>query len=193
MTFKSFNANLSSSLLIDLMYASPAQNFLIAEEVVRNGEPPEPKQTCLDSDSACEELADSICELVDVIDREFTSKEEGRPIDQVEWEDRRVADQVETYLEKRQLGKLLRTSTDPLEFIDRCINSKSMSDLDDDLELQFMGAVADQLVILGRERFYTLYIAATSARNKLAGLSPEKRHQESLRLLARKNNADFRS
>lgn len=169
------------------MYTSPAQNFLIAEEFVRNGEPPEPKQTCLNSDSACEELADSICELVDVIDRKLTSKEEGRPIDQVEWEDRRVANQVETYLGKRQLGKLLQTSTDPLEFIDRCINSKPMSDLDDDLELQLLGAVADQLVILGRERFYTLYIAATQARSKRAGLSLEERHQESLRLITRKS------
>jgi|GEM_PF-3382835 hypothetical protein len=186
-TFKSFSANLSSSLLIDLMYTSPARNFLIAEEVVRNDEPPELKQTCLNSDSACEELADSICELVDVIDRQLTSKEEGRPIDQVEWEDRRVANQVETYLGKKQMGKLLRASADPLEFIDRCINFKPMSDLDEDLEIRLLGAVADELVLMGRERFYTLYIAATQARSKRAGLPLEERHQESLCLLARKN------
>lgn len=189
-SFRIFTSSLCNSVLIDLMYASSARDFLIAEEVARSNEPPEPKPVSLNDEVT--ELADSIWQIVDTVDRLQISKEEGYHIDQAEWEDKQVAEQADSYLRKQKLGTLLLASSDPLEFIDKCINPKPIRDPNDDLDMQLLGAVADQLVLMGRERFYYLYIAATSARNKFAGLSMEERHQESLRLLARKNNPDFR-
>ncbi|KKS69240.1 MAG: hypothetical protein UV41_C0060G0009, partial [Candidatus Daviesbacteria bacterium GW2011_GWA2_42_7] len=109
--------------------------------------------------------------------------------ERITWEDQQAANEADIYLEKRRLGGLLRKSIDPLEFIDERAKKllHSLPDLDKSIYQQFIAAVFNHLVETGRERFYTLYIAATQARSKCACLSLEERHQESLRLAVRKH------
>ncbi|OGE19589.1 hypothetical protein A3A14_01615 [Candidatus Daviesbacteria bacterium RIFCSPLOWO2_01_FULL_43_38] len=182
---KGIGKALSRSLLLDLTYCEPMQDLLVAEEVVRNSEPP----VEFDETSVDDSLGVEMENLVERIFIRLASHKAGRPLTKEEWEDQQAANEADIYLEKRRLGGLLRKSIDPLEFIDERAKKllHSLPDLDKSIYQQFIAAVFNHLVETGRERFYTLYIAATQARSKCACLSLEERHQESLRLAVRKH------
>jgi hypothetical protein len=188
-TKDNYYADLLRSALISSVYALPAQDLLKTEETAKcdkllgEGDIVSPSHPFLAL------LVGYVNTFVSRVLAEKVAERKEQTLNQVLLGGNLLDSKVSRYFQDRQLNLLLQEKADALEFIDSrtAYYQKALLSPNEPVRQQFEGAVASELVGLGRERFYTLYIAATLAQGRAAGRTAQEQHQDFVRLTFRKN------